>query len=227
MLRRVISDCPAGESEALRDGSGEGNAEQGSVSTPPNGSAEPSPNDRKRHWLTEFLRAALDQQTTQIRAWLAEVSNRPPETESYLRIVAECQKEAATFANHVLERHALYPAVETVDFLTGVIRQLSEQAAALAAAQTHCPLFQPLLDAIAAAAQAAQAKCEYLDLEAICPPPLEDLDPEKHEIRQAVPTDDAGQHRRVERTLLPGLIYRGTVLRRAKVSVYRHTEKGQ
>ncbi|MEA3227099.1 MAG: hypothetical protein U9Q07_14210, partial [Planctomycetota bacterium] len=147
--------------------------------------------------------------------------------ESQLQIVTACQKETAEFANHVVERHALHPAVETVDFTTTLIRQLSEQAASLAEPRTYCPVFQPLFNSIADAAKMAQAKREYLDMETICPQPLEDLDVERHEIRQVVQTDDPGKHKRVERTLVPGLIYRGSVLRRAKVSIYRHVEKEQ
>lgn len=226
MSRKNLPEPPAGEAEVLHDGPPDigSDGQPNAVAAPP-GPAETDPNEKRRSWLIEFLRAAFDQQIARIKALLAEALNRPPESEPYLQIVAECQKEAATFANHTVERHALYPAIETVDFLAGLIRQLHEQATSLAAGQTHCPLFQPVLDSIVEATKMAQAKCEYLDLETISPQPLDDLDPGKHEIGQAVPTHDAGQHRHVERTLIPGLIYRGTVLRRAKVSVYRHAEK--
>jgi len=225
MLGRIISDRHAGENEVPRDGPRECRDDRANPVAPPSGPADASSNEKKRHWLTEFILAALDEQTAQIKAALMEVSNRSPDAEACLRIVAECQKEAAAFGNHVLERHALHPSLETVDFLAVSIRQLHEQAASLVAGQTHCPLFQPLLDSIAEAAKMAQAKREYLDLEAICPQPLDDLDPAKHEIRQAIQTDDAGKHRKVERTLVPGLIYRGTVLRQAQISIYRHAEQ--
>jgi hypothetical protein len=213
-----------GETQVPRDGPRAGSDDPANASAPST-PVDPDANERKRHWLTEVICAAFDQQIARIKTLLAETSSRPPESESYLPIVAQCQKDTAAFANHVLERHALYPAVVTVDFLTGVIRQLSEQAAALAGGQTHCPLFQPLLDALVEAAKVAQAKYEYLDLVAICPQPFDDLDPDRHEIRQTVPTNEARRHRHVERTLIPGLIYRGTVLRRATISVYRHVEK--
>lgn len=154
-------------------------------------------------------------------------TNHTSRLESFVQIVAACQKQTADFANHVLERHALHPAAETVDFLATLIGQLNEQAASLVEGQMCCPVFQSLLDSIAEAAKMALAKREYLDIESICPAPLEDLDSEKHEIRQAVQTDDPGKHKRVERTLIPGLIYRGAVLRRAQVSIYRHVEKEQ
>jgi len=220
MSRKNLPEHSADEAEVLHNGPRAANDDQATAATPPR---PPDSNEKKRSWLIEFMRTALDQQIARIKALLDE--HRPPESASYLQIVAECQKEAATFANHTVERHALRPAIETVDFLAGQIRQLHEQAASLAAGQTHCPLFQPVLDAIVEATKMAQAKCEYLDMETISPQPLDDLDLEKHEIRQAVSTDDAGKHRHVERTLIPGLIYRGTVLRRAKVSVYRHAER--
>ncbi len=225
MLRRITADRHPDENEAVSPTPPQLSEGEASVPAPPSATAEPDNGEKKRHGLAEFLRAALDRQTAQIKTLLAGMSDRPQDAESCLRIVAECQKEAAAFGNRVLERHALHPAVETVDFLTSLIRQLHEQAAALAAGQTHCPLFQPLLDAVAEAAKMAQAKCEYLDLEAISPAPLDDLDPAKHEVRQAIPTDDPDQHRKIERTLIPGLIYRRTVLRQAHVAVFRCVEK--
>jgi len=223
MSRKSLPEHPAGEAEPLRDGPHAAGGDQATAAGPQ--PQPPDANEKKRSCLSEFIRTTLDRQTAQIKALLAEALNRPPENESCLQIVAECQKEAAMFGNHVLERHALYPAIETVDFLVGVILQLNEQITSLAEGQTHCPVFQPLLDSIAEAAKMAQAKCEYLDMEVIHPQPLDNLDPEKHEIRQAVPTDDVDQHRHVERTLISGLIYRGIVLRRAQVSVYRHAAK--
>ena len=124
-------------------------------------------------------------------------TSRTERLESYVHIVAACQKQTTEFANHVIERHALHPAVETVDFLTGLIGQLNEQATCLVEAGTHCPEFEPLFHSIAEAAKMAQAKREYLDMESICPGPLEDLDLEKDEIRQVVATDDPDKHKRV------------------------------
>ena len=162
---------------------------------------------------------------TRLRRLTRAYLNQTNRLESYLQVVTACQKQTAEFANHVSERHALHPAVETVDFLATLIGQLNEQAAPLVEGQMCCPVFQSLLDSIAEAAKMALAKREYLDIESMCPEPLDEFDSEGSEIRQAVCTDDPDKHRRVERTLIAGLIYRGTVLRRAKVSIYRHTEQ--
>ena len=164
---------------------------------------------------------------TRLRRLTRAYLNQTNRLESYLQVVTACQKQTAEFANHVIERHALHPAVEAVDLLTGLIGQLNDQANGLVEAGAHCPMCEPLLGSIAEAARMAQAKRECLDMESICPAPLDDLDIDKHEIRQVIPTDDPDKHKRVERTLIAGLIYRGTVLRRAKVTVYRHVEKEQ
>lgn len=160
-----------------------------------------------------------------LRQLAERYESRTGSLEACLRIVAECQKEQARYANSVFERHALHPAIATVDLLTSLIQQLCKQATSVVGNQTHCPLFNPLLESIAAAAKVAQAKREYLDMEAICPHQLDDFDPNKHDVRQAVQTDDADKHKKIERTLISGLIYRGTVLRQAQVSIYRHAEK--
>ena len=201
------------------------NDDRVSTPAPSSGPPAPDPAERRRKSWADFLRDAFDQQTAEIKAVVAEAMNRPHDSESYLQIVAACQKEAAEFANHVLERHVLHPAIETVDSLATLIDQLQEQAASFVDGQTHCPVFQALLDAIAEAAKMAQAKRDYLDIESVCPDPLDESDSVTCEIRQAVQTDDPDMHKRVERTLVPGLRYRGAVLRRAKVSVYRHVEK--
>jgi hypothetical protein len=197
--------------------------------TPPSSSVPPDPGstEKKRQSLAAFLGTTLRQHTSELKTTIDEIVGRLQDNESYLRIVAACQKEAAEFANHVLERHALHPAVETVDFLATLIGQLYEQATSLADGQMHCPVFQDLLDAIAEAARMAQIKREYLDLESVYPEPLAEFDSESCEVRQAVPTHDPDKHKRVERTLVPGLRYRGAVLRRAQVSVYRHVQDQQ
>jgi len=162
---------------------------------------------------------------TRLRRLTRAYLNQTNRLESYLQVVTACQKQTAEFANHVIDRHALHPAVETVDLLTGLIGQLNAQANGLVDAGAHCPMFEPLFGSIAEAARMAHAKCEHLDMRSICPAPLDDLDTDEHEIRQVIPTDDPNKHKRVERTLISGLIYRCAVLRRAKVSIYRHTKQ--
>jgi len=142
----------------------------------------------------------------------------------YLRIVADCQKQMAEFANNALERHALNPAIETVFILTNLIQELRKQSVALMDKQASCPLFTSILNSIEQAANLANAKCQSLEIEKIAPAELEDFDAQRHEIVQTAITKDSSIHKKIEQTLVPGLIYRGKVLRQAKVSIYRYSE---
>lgn len=123
-----------------------------------------------------------------------------------------------------MEHYALHPAIETIAVLTDLIEDLFQQVAALVENQEPCLLLQPVIDSIANAARIAQAKLEYLDIEKIEPEQFDELDSDKHDVKQAVPIDDSSKHKKIERTLVPGLIYRGKVLRQAKVSVYRYSQ---
>jgi len=142
----------------------------------------------------------------------------------YIKIVADCQKQTAELANNALERHALNPAIETVFVLTGLFHEIHQQTVTLRENQSCCPMFRPILDSIAEAVNLAEAKCQSLDIEKIAPADSEDFDPQRHEIGQTAISKDSDMHRKIERTLVPGLIYRGKVLRQAKVSVYRYVE---
>lgn len=182
-----------------------------------------APDGAQNH--VDLCESGIEQLNECLRQLAERYESRTGSLEAYLKIVAECQKEMARYANSLFERHALHPAIATVDLLTSLIQQLYEQATSVVENQTHCPLFNPLLESIAATAKVAQAKREYLDIEAICPNQFDEFYPDKHDVRQAVQTEDAGKHKKIERTLIPGLIYRGIVLRHAQVSIYRHVEK--
>jgi hypothetical protein len=137
-----------------------------------------------------------------------------------LEIIADCQKQAAVFANAVLERHALHPAIETVFTLRNLLQDLSEQSTSLVSKQITCYLIKPILNSISEAVKIANDKCEYLGIGKISPDELDDFDAKEHEIRQTVPTDDSSKHKKIYQTLIPGLMYRGKVLKLAQVSVY-------
>ena len=155
---------------------------------------------------------------------LQEQQKQADNLERYWQIAADCQKQTAAFANNQFEKNALYPAIETVDSLTRLIDQIHNQTTNMSEAQIQCPLFKDITSSIAQAAQVAQAKRQYLDIESIEPDELDDFDPNKHEIIQVVVTNDNSKHKKIKQTLVPGLIYRGKVLRPAKVSVYRYSE---
>lgn len=163
----------------------------------------------------------IDDNFQQVWRWC---ENQTQTLEHYLEMVAECQKETAKFANNQFERHALHPAIEAVEVLARQIQDLLLQTDSLSGNEFCCSFVRPIVDSIKQAAQIADGKCKSLDMEMIRPVEFDELDPDKHEVRQAVPTDDRDQHKKVQTTLIPGLLYRGKVLRQARVSVYRYVQ---
>ena len=137
---------------------------------------------------------------------------------------ADCQKQTAQIANSQLERHALHPAIITVDLLEDLITQIAIQADSIPDIQPESQLSK-LIEYISESRKIAALKKEHLDIIDICPSGLETLDSDRHEIVRAVNTEDKSKHRKISETLKSGLIYRGSVLRRAKVSAYRFNEK--
>ena len=176
------------------------------------------------HKICALIKDKLEQFNDRFLHLLQEQQKQSDNLERYWQIVADCQKQTAAFANNQFEKNALHPAIETVDSLTLLIEQIHDQTTKLSEAQIQCPLFKAILSSIAQAAQVAHAKRQYLDIESIEPDELDDFDPNKHEIMQAVVTNDNRKHKKIKEKLVPGLIYRGKVLRQAKVSVYRYSE---
>jgi len=175
------------------------------------------------HKICALIKDKFEQFNDRFLHLLQEQQKQSDNLERYWQIMADCQKQTAAFANNQFEKNALHPAIETVDSLTLLIEQIHDQTTNLSEAQIQCPLFKAILSSIAQAAQVAQAKRQYLDIEHIKSEELDDFDPNKHEIIQAVVTNDNSKHKKIERTLVPGLIYRSKVLRQAKVSIYRYS----
>jgi molecular chaperone GrpE (heat shock protein) len=156
---------------------------------------------------------------------LARCSEKQHEQlEQYFLIVSECQKQTAAFANNQLEKHRLYPAVEAVDYLNRIIGQIYSQTKGLSQTQIQCPLFTDLINSITQARQISIQKCQSLDIEPIVPEQGRDFDPQRHEIKNAVKTNDTKMDRKICKVLKPGLLYCGRVLRQANVTVYRYSE---
>jgi len=53
-----------------------------------------------------------------------------------------------------------------------------------------------------------------------CKLALDDFNAKEHEIKQSVTIEDSSKHKKIHQTLIPGLMYRGKVLKVAQVSVY-------
>lgn len=141
------------------------------------------------------------------------------------KTTADCQKQTAELANQSLERHALHPAILTIDLLAGLIRQMAQDAGALMKDHQLTDSVTPLTHSIVDAARIAKSKLSQLEIQMIEPGELDDLDSNLHEIANAVATDDPDKNRKVSQTLTAGLSYRGKTLRMAKVQVYRFEAK--
>ena len=139
--------------------------------------------------------------------------------------VADCQRKTAEFVNRTLERHALYPSILAVDLLASTICQLAQQANALNNSQQLDPQIISLVESVLSAAEIAESKKASLDIQSIQPAELDETDKDMHRIVDAVDTDDESKHKKIYQTLSNGLIYRGKILREAKVSVYRFNDK--
>ncbi len=139
--------------------------------------------------------------------------------------VAECQRQTAEFANDALERHALHPSILAVDLLSSNFCQLAQQADALKNTQQLDPQIMSLVESISSAAEIAESKKASLNIQSIQPAEMDKLDKDMHTIVDAVDTDDESKHKKIHQTLTAGLIYRGKILREAKVLVYRFSDK--
>jgi len=145
--------------------------------------------------------------------------------ETCVKTTANCQKQAAELANQYIERHALHPSIITVDMLADMILHMSRQAETLVQNQDLNPSLNPLLRSIVDAAKIAESKRQQLDIISIRPEESDELDRDRHEIVTAATTNDNDKHRKIHKTVTAGLIYRGKILRRARVSVYRFSKE--
>ena len=140
-----------------------------------------------------------------------------------VNIVRQCQQQTAELINHDLERHALNPAIETVVVLADEIiradigKKLTQK-------------FEPdialdlLHERLQSSAEIAKDKLAYLDIQKINPAPNDTVEPDKHNVCAAIETDNKNRHGKISSVLSEGIIYRGKVLKQAKVSAYRCTE---
>ena len=140
-------------------------------------------------------------------------------------ITNEYQRNIEKSVNHELQRHVLYPAIESVALLADHISQLGQEIQRIIATHQLCELFGPLQEMIAQSEIATQQQMEHLGMHWIRPNEFEKLDAKEHDIKQAIDVNDKNIHGKIKRTLIAGLAYRGTVLRRAQVAVYCYGKK--
>ena len=129
----------------------------------------------KANILFESIKNKFEQFENRIFSSVDDQKQRAETLEKYFQIVADCQKQNAKLANNQFEKHALHPAIETVDALTQMIQQIYLQTTNLSESQAQCPLFRDLILAINQVWQIAQQKRQALDIESIDPKTSEDF----------------------------------------------------
>ncbi len=179
--------------------------------------------------ICQFFASINDQLVRQNKLLIKDLKLRQQdksEIKACFDITSDCQEQTAELANQALERHALYPAIMTVEQLADLLKQIAHDAQLLDGDQeTAASITQPFMDSIHSAAKIAQSKIEQLEIVMICPTDLDELDSSLHEIVKAVATDDPDKNRKICQTVTPGISYRGKTLRTAKVAVYRFEAK--
>jgi len=177
----------------------------------------------------EVKLAAIEEKLAHIEKQLektaAENSGYIEQLQSCLEVTARCQQSTSQIVNDNMQRHALEPAVKA---LAAVVCSVSEIAShEVFDNKGYCRPLDSLSQSVAGAQQMAAEKLDSLDIEIIRPSYLDDFDPQLHQINTTVAAADKDAHARISRTLVPGLIYRGKILKTAKVSVFRYQNQSK
>lgn len=131
-----------------------------------------------------------------------------------------CQEQTAKFLNNELERHALNPAIKVVVVLADELYRLKDAFNQLQSDYK----FNTLSQYLEMSRQLADDQLSYLDITRINPSAGQDYDHNAHEICSYTNSPDRGMHGKISSVITPGIIYRGKVLRPARVSVFRHNK---
>lgn len=141
-------------------------------------------------------------------------------------IVAACQQQTAGVLNHTLEKQSLYPAIECVAALAGEIGELCNTLKR-ADAQPVVEKVKLMEEELSVSLCLAQQKMSAMEIETLCPKTEELLDSNKHTVCGYQPTEDPGFHGKISQVVQEGVLYRGKILRSAKVLVYRYDKDVQ
>ncbi|GAI32797.1 unnamed protein product [marine sediment metagenome] len=139
-----------------------------------------------------------------------------------MNIVQQCQQQTAQLVNHDLERHALNPAIETVVALADEIIRADIAKKLTQEFESEVAL-DLLHEKLHSSAEIARDRLTYLDIKKINPSSSDTAEPDKHNVCVAIETNNKSLHGKISSVLTEGIIYRGKILKQAKVSVYRYT----
>ena len=144
-----------------------------------------------------------------------------------VQIVAQCQQQMAKLIGRDIERFALNPAIETLVTLYDEIVHLNHMAAKDDNKDDLANSFEVLRQQIQLSANIAKDKLNHLGIEKIRPIQKEMVAPAKHDVRTCTLTDDKNLHGRISSVLSEGIVYRGNILKQAKVSAYRYSDTNE
>lgn len=147
----------------------------------------------------------------------AELDNQHKTINCCVNTVHQCQKQTASLVNRDLERHALIPAVKALARLAEEIYGIDK----LINTADKCKTAAEFTEHIHTSSQIAGNTLAHLDITIITAVAGQKPDPKLHDIQSAVETDNSSLHGKTARLLSSGITYRGEILKKAKVSVYR------
>ena len=172
----------------------------------------------------KLIRRLLRRQHDRFVELAAVVQRQTTGFEQCLNTVRNCQEQTAKISNHEIERHSLNPAIESVVLLANELERLHGLATQMIGEGRACAKVQKLIDDLAVSVQIAQDRLRYLDIEKISPSVNDCFDPKLHTVCSYSDTDDPLRSGCISEMITAGIIYRGKVLRPARVSVFRHKQ---
>lgn len=146
--------------------------------------------------------------------------------DEHMATLAACQRDTAKALNHELERYALHPAIEAVAALAEELFHLQDSARQLLDSGVGDDGAGPLTQEIGISGSVARERLANLDIRTIAPSAREQLDSKEHAVCAYNNTEDEDLHGQIGKLVTPGVVYRGKVLRQARVVVFRCETSG-
>jgi molecular chaperone GrpE (heat shock protein) len=174
-------------------------------------------NDLEAAATAKLLRQVLEELRRSHQVFQVQSQQLAPALES----AVQCQRSTAEILNRSYERHELHPAIRAAWSSMEELTRLDQMIQAATSRSPGCQAIESLAKASRLAAELAEEQVSCLGATAICPRARDQLDVSKQEPVAATGTEDQGLHGRVAEVITPGLEYRGEVLRRARVRVFR------
>lgn len=140
--------------------------------------------------------------------------------------VKSCQEQTAKVLNNEMDRHALNPAVESVVSLADELLRLEQLGRELSIQAGSDPQIKRLLEELTISSQIAHNKLAYLDIVKITAMKGEVFNAQIHTIAACQITDDSVLHGKISEMIMAGIVYRGKILKHARVAIFKYEQRG-